>query len=347
MSLPCSLVSTILNDVEGARHLLADLRAQTVYPTEFVVVDGGSTDGSYEYLCNSAGDLPFRLVVIQERGANVSRGRNLAIDAASNDIILTTDFGCRLDRAWVEELLKPFLRDPAIEIVTGSWKIRREDIRTPAQWAEWALAGGKLELVATPTCLASTRSIAFRRQVWIDFGRYPEDLSLAGDDAIFSLWMVSSGRRIDAAPAAVCYWHRFPTLRGYRKEARRNFRGAGEAVFFLSFGVKSGALFAIELLTAFVLVASLLTVPVHGSWEIPALAAVAFGIVWAKRVIKWIRAVGLLAGQGRARHWAYVPLFDLGNRAQGVIGYWEGFFGGRKRCRPCRRRMAELNIRRW
>jgi GT2 family glycosyltransferase len=343
----CSLVSTVLNDVEGARDMLADLVAQTRRPDEFIVLDGGSRDGTYEFLLAEAPKLPFKLVALQEKGANVSRGRNLAIAAATNEIILTTDFGCRLDPHWVEALMRPFEANDAVEIVTGSWKIKPEDIHTPAQWAEWALAGGKMEFIATEKCLASTRSLALKKKVWEDFGHYPEDLSLAGDDAIFSLWMVAANRKIAAAPDAICYWHRFEKLRSFLKEARRNFRGAGEAIFFLNYGVRTGTLFAIEVLSVVLLVAAIVSLFFHASPLWLAGAAAFFALAWFKRFARWHSAIGHLRAAGRAADWPMVPRFELGGRYNGVVGYWQGFFKGRTHCRRCREKMVALKVPRW
>ena len=347
MAVTSSLVSTVLNDIEGVREMLADLCAQTRFPDEFVVVDGGSKDGSYEHLQSEAARLPFKLRVLQEQGCNVSRGRNLAIDAAANEVILTTDFGCRLDPGWVEGLMRPFEADPTVEIVTGSWRIRPEDVHTPAQWAEWALNGGKMEMVATPTCLASTRSLAYRKHVWAEFDHYPEDLTLAGDDAIFSLWMVAAGKKVAAAPDAWCYWHRFEKLRSFLREARRNFRGAGEAIFFLNYGIRTGALFTLESISAVVLIAALLGLP----FGLPPLwaggALVMFALFWAKRFAKWAGAIGYLRSVGKGCFWAMVPRFELGVRYQGVLGYWQGFLHGRNHCRACREKMLALKVPRW
>jgi len=343
-----SLVSTILNDRKGAEDLLEDLRSQSRLPNEFVVLDGGSTDGTFEWLRDASANLPYELRVFQERGANVSRGRNLAIENARHDVVLTTDFGCRLHRDWIKELTAPFERDPAVEIVTGSWKIRDEDIQTPVQWAEWALAGGRMGLNATPTCLASTRSLAFRRRAWLDFGRYPEDLTLAGDDAIFSLWMVAAKRNIAAAPRAICYWHRFPKLWSYFKEARRNFRGAGEAAVFLSYGVYVGFTFVFEITSAaavvLLIVAAFLGV---ATWIAVSFAATVAVLFWLRRITRWTRSARLLASVGRSQYWPWVIALESGTRWNSLLGYCQGLIGGFSKASDCRRRLKTLGVSRW
>ena len=45
--------------------------------------------------------------MIEERGANIARGRNLAIAAATHDVIAVTDADCVLDPRWLERILEP------------------------------------------------------------------------------------------------------------------------------------------------------------------------------------------------------------------------------------------------
>src|SRR6187401_1554068 len=95
-----SLVMTVRNEAKSLPHLLESVFAQTLLPNEIVIVDGGSTDGTQDAVRAYTGRLPLRL--IEEPGANISRGRNRAIREAAHDVIAVTDAGVRLDPRWLE-----------------------------------------------------------------------------------------------------------------------------------------------------------------------------------------------------------------------------------------------------
>ena len=83
-----SVIITVLNEGESIRRLMDSLVAQTQAPDEVVIVDGGSRDNTVAILREYESTLPLRVLV--EPGANISVGRNHAIDAAQGDIIAVT-----------------------------------------------------------------------------------------------------------------------------------------------------------------------------------------------------------------------------------------------------------------
>ena len=96
-----SLILTVLNEADSLPTLLDSVAMQTVLPDEVVICDGGSYDNTVALL---RAETRFPIRVIESHGANISRGRNLAIAAAQNEIIAVTDAGVRLDERWMERL---------------------------------------------------------------------------------------------------------------------------------------------------------------------------------------------------------------------------------------------------
>src|SRR5512139_3748337 len=101
-----SLICTVLNEGEAIRRLMDSVVRQTRTPDEIVFVDGGSHDNTVEVIQRYSERLPLRVIV--EPGANISRGRNVAIEAATGNVIVSVDAGVWLEPAWLESLLAPF-----------------------------------------------------------------------------------------------------------------------------------------------------------------------------------------------------------------------------------------------
>ncbi len=83
-----SIVATELNEIGDIARVVESLLAQEPPAAEIVIVDGGSTDGTWEWLANAAAREP-RLIAIRDESCSlkhsrgpVSRGRNVAIAAA-------------------------------------------------------------------------------------------------------------------------------------------------------------------------------------------------------------------------------------------------------------------------
>jgi glycosyltransferase involved in cell wall biosynthesis len=220
-----SVVCTVLNEAASLDELLASLAAQTRAPDEIVIVDGGSTDGTWERLA-ALRERGLPLVALRRPGANISRGRNEAVRAASGTVIAVTDAGVRLDPGWLAALLEPFERlAPPPDVVSGFF------VAEPRSLFELALGATTLpnvEEIRPASFLPSSRSVAFLKQAWDHVGGYPEWLDYC-EDVVFDLALKRAGRRFAWAPQALVCFRPRPTGWRFFLQYYRYARGDGKA----------------------------------------------------------------------------------------------------------------------
>jgi glycosyltransferase involved in cell wall biosynthesis len=229
-----SLIFTVLNEARSIRDLLDSIAAQTAQPDEVVVCDGGSTDDTVTIL---RAEKRFPLRVIQENGANIARGRNLAIAAAQHEIIACTDAGVRLHPQWLAELLRDWRLEtsdlqfpkPSPSAVAGFF------LPDPQNTFEVAMSATVLPAQADiqpATFLPSARSVAFLKSAWQQAGGYPEWLDYC-EDLIFDLKLRERFGRFAFAPQAIAYFRPRGSLRAFFKQYYLYARGDGKAQLFI------------------------------------------------------------------------------------------------------------------
>ena len=335
-----SLVTTVLNDCEGVKIFLARMSQQTCLPDEVVVVDGGSKDGTWPLLQEEArkSNHGYKLVVDQEVGCNVARGRDLAIKKSTGQMIVSTDVGCEWDPEWYEELIAPVKKDPTIDVVVGSWAVRGSDAKS--DWAKVELARRwPFRMEATPDSLSINRAIVYKREVWEKVGGYPQDLSLAADDVVFDMIIRQPkyGFKFAAAPVIRCYWERHETLKQFCKEERRNFFGAGEAkIWGKHFILVSGRL----LVEAGLVLAGILFLFVLPSTWIGVLLIMLALVSVGKRISTLWPAVSRLKEMKVSFPLARLLWFEYQTKIYGMYGYLLGLLNGNKQCLQTRRRLS-------
>ncbi|MBK9121936.1 MAG: glycosyltransferase [Chloroflexi bacterium] len=218
-----SVIATVLNEGESIRRLLESLAAQSRVPDEIVIVDGGSTDRTAAIIESYADRLPILLRI--EHGANISRGRNLAIAAASGDVIAATDAGVRLTDRWLEHLTAPFDGDAAVQCVAGFFL---PDVHTVFEAAMGATVLPQRADIDPSTFLPSSRSVAFTKSAWERVGGYPEWLDYC-EDLVFDFRMRDIAGPFAFAPDALVYFRPRTSLRAFYKQYRLYARGDGKA----------------------------------------------------------------------------------------------------------------------
>jgi glycosyltransferase involved in cell wall biosynthesis len=186
-SKPISVVATVLNESQDIARLVSSLLQQTPPAEEVIVVDGGSTDGTWEWLVEAA-QKNSTLRPIRDESCNlkrcagpISRGRNVAIDAARSELIACVDAGCTYPQEWLARITAP-LTDGSAQYALGGSCL---DLADPTVWdlASAHFFGVRLEPTA-PTKSCTARAMAFTKDLWERIGGFPET-AFFGEDTLF------------------------------------------------------------------------------------------------------------------------------------------------------------------
>ena len=233
-----SLVTTVLNAADHIGEFLDSVAAQTRPPDDVIVCDGGSTDGTLEFLERADG-----ITLIVEPGANIARGRNVAIAAAAHDVIALSDADCVLDPNWLERLLEPL--EAGADVAMGFYRPITQGF---LQECMAAVNLPDADEIDEATFMPSGRSVAFRRGAIEAAGGYPEWLDIGEDMYVDHRWR-ELGLDMRFAPGAVARWRLRPSLAATWTQYFRYARGDALASMYperhaLRFGVYSGALYA-------------------------------------------------------------------------------------------------------
>jgi glycosyltransferase involved in cell wall biosynthesis len=223
-----TLVSTVFNESKRLDQTISDLINQTLQPSEIIITDAGSNDGTYEMLQQWSQTSPIPIVLLKKERCNVAEGRNIAIKAAKYNLIASMDFGCRYHPEWLNSIILPF-KDPNVMVVGGAYSVEESDIQTKAAKAAYILSNGYGVNVNFDWFIPSSRSIAYRKEVYDSVGGYCEWLTLAADDLVFGMLLKKKGYKFFVVDKPYASWMRHKSAKAYIKEAYRYGLGEGEA----------------------------------------------------------------------------------------------------------------------
>jgi GT2 family glycosyltransferase len=174
---------------------LDSIFAQTRLPDEIVVADGHSTDDTVASVLRYEGrGVPVR--VVKNDTIFAGGGRNAATRAARHDLLVNMDFGNRAEPRWLEEMVRPFEKDPALDLLGGvfvpTFDTPFERVFAAAFYTVDCLLPTmrreEMETLAPADFVPGGMCMAYRRSIWERAGGFCE-WSRKGQDRLF-------GRRV-------------------------------------------------------------------------------------------------------------------------------------------------------
>jgi cellulose synthase/poly-beta-1,6-N-acetylglucosamine synthase-like glycosyltransferase len=220
------LISTVYNEAPTIDRWIKALKAQTVRPDEFIIVDGASRDNTVELLHQgfSTGNFPKPRVIVQR--CNIAEGRNIAVMNSTHEIIASIDAGSLPDPRWLEEITDPFKENRGLAVVGGlcpmiaTNKLQKTIQKLYTNVPNRLIEGGD--------CSPSSRNVAFTRTAWTAVGGYPEWLTLTAEDALFNINLHAAGFHFYYQPSAIVTWDLRTDLASYLKMMWSYGYGSGE-----------------------------------------------------------------------------------------------------------------------
>ncbi len=262
-TLRASVIVPVYNRRAILEKTLVGLLQQT-YPrelTEIIVADDGSDDAPEEVLERFRDRLNICLVRQEHHGYRLAAVRNLAIRAATGNVILSLDCDMLPEPGWLAGAMRWFHACDANLFVIGYREFVNTDsilpydilgnfdvvrrlprvpapsaVQTPSDLtADWRLqhfgSTRQLKLHPAPYVLASGGNVAFRRSDALRAGLYDEAFNRwGGEDAEFAYRMARLGAYFIPEPLATAYHQDHPPVVSREDDRRYTMTLLGDRV---------------------------------------------------------------------------------------------------------------------
>ena len=192
-----SFVVPVLNGRRWLPRVIGAVRAQTAAQRpEIIVVDDGSTDGSWRWLQSRAES--DGLVLLRGRGRGAAAALNAGIREARHPVICQVDQDVILEPGWLAALLAA-LQDPDVAAAQGHYIVAPGAgfwARTMGRDLEWRYAS--MGRVTDHVCTGNT---AYRASALHAVGLFDERLGYGYDNDL-SYRLLAAGYRLEYCAAA-------------------------------------------------------------------------------------------------------------------------------------------------
>lgn len=208
-----SIVITILNEKQSICSLLNSLIQKLTTGYGIIIVDGGSSDGTYEAIQKYA-THDNRISVYRKVG-NIAVGRNYGVKKSKGQILLFIDGGCVAHKNWLKEITEPFNKRD-VHVVAGYYTMTTSNTVSRIAAAFHGVTTHKYD---SKTFMPSARSLAIRKSTFLKIGGFNEQLYRAGEDTLLNYKLVKNNIPIFRAPKAIVYWKAPDTITSFMRKS--------------------------------------------------------------------------------------------------------------------------------
>lgn len=227
VSMEISVVIAVRNELNHIRECVQSVLSQDYKKTyEVIIVDGMSTDGTYELLEKLK--EKHRFILLKNPKFNAAAGRNIGIEHSKGDYIAFIDGDAIAEKNWLKQITKAFEDSDAIGV--GGPDSLPEKSNKMARMIGYVMTspvarGGKLNpstqhsmmegkqyVEHIPTC-----NLCLKRKVFDDVGLFDETF-VKGQDLELNYRIVNAGYKLQYFPKIRVVHHRKQRVMDFAKQ---------------------------------------------------------------------------------------------------------------------------------
>jgi glycosyltransferase involved in cell wall biosynthesis len=214
-----SIVTPSLNQVRYIDEALESVRQQEYPAVEHLILDGGSSDGTVEFLGDLDGKREWKHINWQsEPDAGQSAALNRGFKLASGDIIGWLNSDDRYRAGCFDHVVKAFEENPAVDVFYGDYALiddrgKLVEVRREIEFNRFILLHHHVLYIATTTTF-------FRRRIFEEGNWLKPDLHYAMDYEFF-LRLAAAGYRIQRIPQLLADFRVHPDSKSCRMKEQQ------------------------------------------------------------------------------------------------------------------------------
>jgi len=222
-----SVVIAVRNEVNHIQDSIQSIFTQEYHePYEVIIVDGISTDGTYEKLTTLKNQYPF--VLLKNEKFNAAAGRNIGITNSTGDIIAFIDGDAIASKDWLQQIITMFEKTDAIGV--GGPDLLPPNSTTTARMIGYVMTspfarGGRFNPSTQHTTMDEekyvyhipTCNLALKREVFNTIGLFDESF-VKGQDLELNYRIVTTGHKLLYSPKIKVVHHRKQYIKDFSKQ---------------------------------------------------------------------------------------------------------------------------------
>ena len=181
-----SIVIPLYNKASTIQHTISSVISQTIQNFELIIVDGNSTDGSFE-IASQINDP--RILLFKQRGKGISTARNQGVEKAKSDIVAFLDADDTWEPNFLETILQLTEKYPNAGMYGTAFAVCRNNnpLRTVSLDTDkdGALLSYFSDFTEAGHPIIITSAFSVRKSAFLAVGGYSDSLRVGEDHDLF------------------------------------------------------------------------------------------------------------------------------------------------------------------